>query len=138
MPPYTCNKKSSMLIENQEKKNNGNATTNNKCSSHPKPHPHHGRSSAKQRPTPARTPETQQREATTKVLSSEQRALKDLTTPTSDTDSGLKNGALRGSSVEKMQGSNPDGLKQRLNGIGSIARGFTNGAMPAMRGSLSL
>jgi hypothetical protein len=92
-----------------------------------KPHPHHGRSGAKQRPTPARTPETQQREATTKVLSSEQRALKDLTTPTSDTDSGLKNGALRGSSVEKMQGSNPDGLKRRLNGVGSIARGFTNG-----------
>jgi hypothetical protein len=47
MPPSTCNKKSSMLTENQEKENNGNATTNNKCSSHPKPHPHHGRSGAK-------------------------------------------------------------------------------------------
>lgn len=136
MPPSTSNKQSPMRTENQEKENSGNAAIKSRYSSHPEPHPHPGSSGAKRRPTPSRTPGTQRWEATTKVLSSERRPLKDITTPTSDSDSGLKNGAGRGNSVEKMHGSNPD--KRRLNGIGFVARGFINRDTPAIRGSSSL
>lgn len=140
MPQSTHNKKSPMLTETQEKENNGNgnAAAKSRYSPHSDPHPHPGNSGAKRRPTPPRTPGTQQRQATAKGLSSERRPLKDLTAPTSDSDSGVRNGVVRRNSVEKTQGSNHDGLKQRLNGIGTIARGFINRDNPAIRGSSSL
>eukprot|EP01018_Ginkgo_biloba_P002970 Gb_02642 [translate_table: standard] len=134
----TSGRRKSLTEEKENTASNGNNNNNNNVARnrYSPVNVTPGSSGAKKRLIPA----TQWRANTpaAKVSSSERKPLKDIQTPI--IDPSLKNSEEKkkhGDLAEKIPGSNPDGFKRRLNGIGSIAKGFINREKPAVRRSLS-